>query len=86
MEIEEAFVHFVHECGVVVEGVEVVFDSEEGAGVPEEAFEGEPDDGVATFLLGLPGTEEGGVEVVGAVEVGEEVVVFLWGADYGGAV
>ena len=50
--VGEVVVDLVQQFGLVVEGEKVSFDAEEISGVPEEAFEGQPDDGVAaTFEL-----------------------------------
>ena len=50
----EVGVYAVHELPLVVEGVEVALDAQEGAGEPEEAVHGEPEGDFATVLFLCP--------------------------------
>lgn len=77
IELEEVFVDAVEEFGLVAKGEHEFFEAHEGAGEPEEAFEGAPDDSLSPALPLGPGAHALDALGVGGKEVGANAQVIV---------
>ena len=55
MILGQRFIHLVHKFWIIIKSIQVPLDSKEGAGVPEESFQCQPEYDFTPVMQGLKG-------------------------------